>query len=160
MLEGDPDVGKSWVTLAIATAVSLGIDLPQHTNDYKPAHGPVLIASAEDGLADTIRPRLDNMKANIAIIHAVDGLFTLDIAGFELLEDFIADTVPILVVIDPLVAYLSCEMDIHNANQVRYATAGIANLAENKGQELSTTAITNVREVSKTFDEAMSVLKK
>ncbi len=128
LLEGDPGVGKSWVMLAIATAVSCGHGLP-------PAFGPneigyTLIASAEDGLADTIKPRLTLMQAEAASICAIDGLFTLDDTGFEMLEDWIKQVQPILVIIDPLVAYLSSEMDINKANQVRYATARLARLAE------------------------------
>jgi RecA-family ATPase len=37
---------------------------------------------------------------------------------------------PVLVIIDPLVAYLSINVDIHRANQVRHATAKLAQLAE------------------------------
>lgn len=144
LLEGDPGVGKSWVGLAIAAAVSLGVDLPQQTNGYNSYCGPVLIASAEDGLADTIRPRLDGMKANITIIHAIRDLFTLDDAGFEFLEKTIADCLPLLVLIDPLVAYLSGEMDINKANQVRYATARMAKLAEKYGP-----AVVAVRHLTK-----------
>jgi len=83
LLEGDPGIGKSWVSLAIATAVSLGTYLPGQSDT---PNGPVLIASAEDGLGDTIRPRLDSMKADLSIIHAIKELMTLDQAGFDMLE--------------------------------------------------------------------------
>lgn len=127
LLEGDPGVGKSWITLAITTAVSLGHGLP-------PVFGPneigyALIASAEDGLSDTIKPRLELMKAEVTNICAIDGLFTLDDDGFKMLEGYIIKVKPILVVIDPLVAYISGEMDINRANQVRHATARLARLA-------------------------------
>lgn len=128
LLEGDPGVGKSWIMLAVTTAISKGHGLP-------PSFGPneigyILIASAEDGLADTVKPRLALMQAETSNICALDGLFTLDDAGFEMLEDYTKQVRPTLVIIDPLVAYLSGEMDINKANQVRYATARLVRLAE------------------------------
>lgn len=127
LLEGDPGVGKSYVTLAIATAKSNGVALPGDTREDMCS---VLIASAEDGLSDTIKPRLAAMGANTDVIHAVEGLFTLNDNGFEMLEAAIIETLPGLIIIDPLVAYLSGEMDINKANQVRYATSRLAALAE------------------------------
>ncbi len=130
LFEGDPGIGKSWVCLAIATAVSLGAPLPGQAETL---NGPVLLASAEDGLGDTIKPRLEGMRANLDSIHAIDGLLTLDQSGFELLETYITETVPTLLIIDPLVAYLSGDMDINRANQVRWGTARLAKLAEKYG---------------------------
>ena len=54
LLDGDPGLGKSFITLAIATAVSRGYGLP---GDVRGDPGRVLLMNAEDGLADTIRPR-------------------------------------------------------------------------------------------------------
>lgn len=127
LLEGDPGAGKSWLGLAIATAQSLGQGLP-NVNGLHP--GNALVISAEDGLADTIRPRLSALEADINRIYAIDGLFTLDSDGCELLESYIRQLKPSLVIIDPLVAYLSGEIDIHKANQVRQVTAHLARLAE------------------------------
>jgi hypothetical protein len=127
MLEGDPGIGKSWVSLAIATAISLGSYLP---NQAEPISGSILLASAEDGLGDTIKPRLQAMGANQNIIYAIDGLFTLDESGFELLENWISETVPALCIIDPLIAFLDRDLDTSKANQVRWATARLARLAE------------------------------
>jgi hypothetical protein len=141
LLEGDPGTGKSHVCLAIGTAVSRGIGIGEQAALI---HGRVLIASAEDGLEDTIRPRLDKMGANISNIDVIDGLFTLDAAGIALLEHFIAETLPALVILDPLVAYLSGEVDIHKANMVRQVTAHLARLADRY-----TTAMLCVRHLTK-----------
>jgi hypothetical protein len=141
MLEGDPGEGKSWLSLAIATALSLGTALPY--GEPIPS-GPAIIATAEDGLADTIRPRLDSMKADLSSIKVIDGLFSLDDTGFIMLEKYIVEIMPALVIIDPLVAYLSGDVDIHKANQVRQATARLAHLAETYGP-----AILAVRHLTK-----------
>ena len=127
LIEGDPEAGKSWVTLAIATAVSLGRGLPEMelTEPRK-----VLLASAEDGLSDTIRPRLDALGANSAMVEATDELFTLDDAGIERLENTIKVIKPLLLIIDPIMAYLDGEMDVNKANMVRHVTARLAKMAE------------------------------
>ncbi len=127
LLEGDPGVGKSWVGMAIATAVSLGKGLPKQEPGEP---GNTLLASAEDGLSDTIRPRLDAMGADVSRVVAIDGALTLDDAGFILLEVYISIVKPALLIIDPLVAYLGAAVDIHRANETRSVMARLAKLAE------------------------------
>ena len=125
--EGDPGIGKSWASLAVATAVTLGKGLPgQETTE--PAN--VLIASAEDGLADTIRPRLDAMGADVSHIFAIDGALILDANGFALLESYLKRIHPALLIIDPLVAYLGASVDMWRANETRAVMAKLSRLAE------------------------------
>ncbi|HEU0177344.1 MAG TPA: AAA family ATPase [Blastocatellia bacterium] len=126
MLEGDPGVGKSWLTCAIATAIAQGFGLPGMA-PREPA--AVLLMSAEDGLGDTIRPRLDSMLADVARIFAVETLFSLDSKGLLAVEAAIAHHTPALVIIDPLVAYISGEVDIHRANAVREVMARLGLIA-------------------------------
>ena len=133
LFEGDPGIGKSWCTLAITTAVSRGTMLP---GQGETPHGSVLIASAEDGIGDTIRPRLDTMGADLQTIKAIPELMTLDLVGFDLLETYVSETVPVLLIIDPLVAYFSGDMDINRANAVRWGTSRLAKLAEKYGMAL------------------------
>jgi len=131
LLEGDPGVGKSWVSLAIATAVSIGRGLPG-LEATEPAS--VVMGSAEDGLGDTIRPRLDAMGANVSNIHAIKHL--LDFAnneGLAILEGYITQVHPVLVIIDPLVAYVGAGTDIHRANETRAILAKLADIAEKHG---------------------------
>ncbi len=128
LLEGDPGVGKSWVSLGIATAVSLGKGLPGQ-EPSAPANN-VVIASAEDGLGDTIRPRLDAMGGDVPRIFAIDGALTLDEKGFVLLESYLERVRPTLLIIDPLVAYLGASVDIHRANETRAVMSQLARLAE------------------------------
>jgi len=130
LLEGDPGVGKSWVSLAIARGVSLGRGLPGMQSG---APGKALLASAEDGLGDTIRPRLDAMKADVNRIVAIDTPLTLDDAGFAQLEGCVDTHKPSLLILDPLVAYLGAGVDIHRANETRAVMAQLARLAERFG---------------------------
>ena len=127
IVEGDPGVGKSWLDLAIATAVSLGKGLPGMP-PFDP--GRVLLLSAEDGLADTIKPRLESLGANTANISALDGALTLDNSGFARLGADIQEVKPVLVTIDPLFAYFGEKRDINQANQTRSVMTRLADLAK------------------------------
>ena len=127
LLEGDPGVGKSWLICAIATATAAG-DGPSGWMQDTP--GNVLMLSVEDGLADTIRPRLDAMRANVKRIFALQGALILNDSGFLRLESAIIDYKPTMVAIDPLVAYLDAGVDLHRANETRAVMARLAILAE------------------------------
>ncbi|MFW9942943.1 MAG: AAA family ATPase [Candidatus Thorarchaeota archaeon] len=127
LIEGDPGMGKSWIALAIATAISLGKGLP-YVDKFEP--GNVLILSAEDGMADTLKPRAQAMGANCQKIIAVKEIFTLDLEGLQLLEEGITELAPKIVLIDPLVAYFGSGVDIHRANETRAIMAQLANVSE------------------------------
>lgn len=68
VLDGDPGLGKSLVTLDIAARISTGHAMPDGT-PAKP--GRVVLACGEDGLADTIRPQLDAAGADTSKIIAL-----------------------------------------------------------------------------------------
>src|SRR5262249_39274892 len=61
LIAGDPGLGKSVLTTALASVVSRGSKWPDGTA-CEP--GSVIFLSAEDDLADTIRPRLDAAGAD------------------------------------------------------------------------------------------------
>ena len=67
LLVGDPGLGKSWITLDLAARLSAGRAMPNDAPAVPPCD--VILLSAEDGLADTIRPRLDALGADVARIH-------------------------------------------------------------------------------------------
>ncbi|HZH91588.1 MAG TPA: AAA family ATPase [Pyrinomonadaceae bacterium] len=130
LLEGDPGLGKSWLTCAIACAVSHGKGLP---NAAPFEAGNVLMLSAEDGLGDTLRPRLDAVGADVRRIFALDEPLTLDASGLIRLEAAIIERAPTLVIIDPLFAFTGGKVDIHRANECRAISAPLAAIAERHG---------------------------
>jgi len=127
LLDGDPGVGKSTLSLAIAAGVTLGKGVP---GMVKADPGNVLVLSCEDGLSDTIRPRLDASGADVQKVFALRGVMTLDEEGLEALTHHLTEIRPRLVIIDPLVGYLGGKVDMHKGNEVRQVTAGLAELAE------------------------------
>jgi RecA-family ATPase len=131
VLEGDPGEGKSTIMAAIATSGSLGMGLPG-MGPFEPFK--TLIFSAEDHLADTLRPRLDRLGADCRLIFAHDQ--PIDLSGKEALaqlEREIARLEPRLVVIDPVVAYLGGKVDTYRASEVRSFLSPLADLAEQYG---------------------------
>ncbi|HEX8073221.1 MAG TPA: AAA family ATPase [Pyrinomonadaceae bacterium] len=130
LLEGDPGLGKSWLTCALAAAVSCGRGLPG-AGVFTPAN--VLMLSAEDGLGDTLRPRLDAVGADVARVFALAEPMTFDAAGLLRLEAAILHHNPALVIIDPLFAFTGGKVDIHRANECRAISAPLAAMAERCG---------------------------
>lgn len=130
IIEGDPGIGKSWLTCALACAVSRGHRLP---GGEPLTPGCVLMLSAEDGLGDTLRPRLDAVEADVARVFALNEPLTFDLKGLLKLEMAIIEYSPALVIIDPLFAFTGGKVDIHRANESRAISAPLAAIAERHG---------------------------
>jgi hypothetical protein len=128
LLEGDPGQGKSWIAAALATAGSRGQGLPGSA-PFPPFR--TLIFTAEDGLGDTLRPRLDLLGADLGAVLLHDQ--PLDLAqgdDFAEVEQAMAEHGPRLVILDPIVAYLGAKTDVYRANEVRSILAPLARLAD------------------------------
>ncbi len=131
LLEGDPGQGKSWIAAALATAGSRGDGLPGGAA-FEPFR--TLIFTAEDGLGDTLRPRLDLLGADLGAVLLHDD--PLDLAqgeDFAEVEQAVSDYRPRLVILDPIVAYLGARTDVYRANEVRSILAPLARLADRYG---------------------------
>ncbi len=136
MVVGDPGLGKSFMTLDFAARISRGALWP---DGEKAERGDVVLLSAEDGVADTIRQRLDGLDGDPARIHVLVGVGNPEKpASFNLaqdlthLEDAVLKTRARLVVIDPLSAYLG-GVDSHKDADVRAILAPLAAMAERAG---------------------------
>lgn len=141
VLDGDPGLGKSALTLDIAARITTGRHMPDDsTPDIEEPAGVVLL-TAEDGLADTIRPRLDAMGADTTRIRAFEGV--LDVDGsltlpmiphhVDVLADIVRDLGALLVVIDPIMAYFSGSTNSYRDQDVRRALTPISSLADATG---------------------------
>jgi hypothetical protein len=148
-VEGDPGVGKSWLTMALAAQVSCGVKLPGVKHAVEPAS--VLLLTAEDGAADTVRPRLDAAGADVDKVHAITAPLSFNTAGAATLKQEIQRVRPALVIIDPIVAYLPDKTDMNSASAVRPVLTRLAKVAEETG-----VAIAFVRHLAKgTRDKAI-----
>lgn len=128
IIQGDPGEGKTSFVLAVIAALTQGEALPECENAMEPMN--VIYQTAEDGLADTIKPRLENAGADCARVMVIDESKQELTLCDERLEQAIRETNAKLIVLDPLQAYLGSEVDMHRANEVRPVLKRIAAVAE------------------------------
>ena len=140
LISGDPGLGKSLITVALASAVSNGARWP--VGGGNAPQGSVILLSDEDAIADTIRPRLDAAGADCSRVHALQMVQeiteegeTLN-RGFNLATDVerLAAVVKrlgdvALIQIDPISAYLG-GIDSHKNADVRALLSPLSDLAE------------------------------
>lgn len=137
VLDGDPGLGKSTLVADWAAALTRGAALPGGA-PADPAG--VVLLSAEDGLGDTIRPRLEAAGADLARVLAVTGIADEGLErlpsfpdDLPFIEEAVARVDAALVVVDPLMAYLGPEVNSFRDQDVRRALAPLAALAERTG---------------------------
>jgi hypothetical protein len=139
VLDGDPGLGKSTVTTDLAARITVGKAMPDGTGGGEP--GAVVLLSAEDGLADTIRPRLELAGADLDLVTVVEHLelpdgrsVPLELPGdLDQLEALVRDVGAALVTIDPLVAYLAGSVNANRDQDIRRALHPVKELAEGTG---------------------------
>ena len=134
VVDGDPGLGKSTITADLAARISTGSPMPDGSRLSGSAD--VIPLSAEDGVADTIRPRLEAAGADLTRVHAVD-ISAADPmvlpSGIGDLERAVTATGAVLVVIDPFVAFLSDDVNSYRDQDVRRVLAALAALAARTG---------------------------
>ena len=108
--------------------------------DVEEAAGVILL-TAEDGLADTIRPRLDSMGADPSRIVALEAVAdddgSIELPSIpnhvEMLAKLVTAESAVLVVIDPIMAYLNGDTNSYRDQDVRRALTPLASLADVTG---------------------------
>lgn len=138
MLDGDPGIGKSLLMTQLAASLSRGYPLPDQQGKLTLPTGspqPTLLLSTEDGLRDTLKPRLVAADADCRKVHVLTGWFdpkdalhAFTLEHLDVLTDALREYQPRLVVIDPIQAYLG-KMDMHRANETRPLLTALAGLA-------------------------------
>lgn len=141
LLAGDPGLGKSFLTLDLAARVSRG-ELPVGDAQRPASPGRALILSAEDDPADTIRPRLEAMDADLRRVLVLEGVVRPmgRVAHAPRLDDDLALLAQTarrvkdlrLIVIDPISAYLG-KTDSNNNAEVRGVLGELAAIAARSG---------------------------
>ncbi len=136
VLDGDPGLGKSTMTLDLAARVTTAAAMPDGHRLARP-RGVVLL-SAEDGIGDTIRPRLDAAGGDTTRVHVLDAVEDPDgtsrppsLPGdMAALAVAVAQVDAALVVIDPLMAFLHAAVNSYRDQDVRRALHPLKVLAE------------------------------
>jgi len=133
LIVGDPETGKSFFSAFLASHVSNGKPLP-HCPDVPTDKGEILILTAEDGLADTVRPRIDLTGGKPSKIHIIEG--TKKGRYFDLSQDIpkLEKTLKLrknikLLIIDPISAYVG-KKSMNNPGEMRELLKPLSALAE------------------------------
>ena len=138
IVQGDPGEGKTTMVLQIIAKLTKGeavlpsnsdeSALEEKTMDLEPVN--VIYQTAEDGLGDTIKPRLLSAGADCSRVMVIDdndqALTMMDAR----LEEAIIKTKARLVVLDPIQGFLGAAVDMHRANEIRPLMKRVAVLAE------------------------------
>lgn len=128
IIQGDPGDGKTTLVLNIAAKLSNGEPLDKNMEIKESIN--IIYQTAEDGLADTVKPRLELAGADCEKIIVIDESDkSLSIAD-ERLEEAIVRTGARLLILDPIQAYLGGGMDMNRANEARDMTKKLGALAE------------------------------
>ena len=130
VIQGDPGEGKTTFVLAMIAALTKGEALPER-EPLDPVN--ILYQTAEDGLADTIRPRLDALGADCSRVLVIDESKRELSLSDERIRQAMEETGAKLLVLDPLQAYLGAEVDMHRANEVRPILKRLGAVAEQMG---------------------------
>ena len=134
-LDGDPGLGKSTLSLDIAARLSCGGRMP----DGSPVEvADIIVLTGEDGLADTVRPRLDAAGADVGRIHVMTAVRNQEgrpdppslPEHVEALRRAIRETKAKLVIVDPIMGFLSGRIDSHRDQDVRGVLRPLSELAE------------------------------
>ena len=149
MLEGNPGVGKGMLIAQIVRFETTGQAYPDKATGLPSGEvvrppGAVVYLCAEDGIADTIRPRMDAAGADADRWFVLRGLAIsrgdgeierqgISLADIDKLEMTVDRTEATMVVIDPLDAYLGDDVDFHRSNEVRPILDRLGQLAEAYG---------------------------
>lgn len=127
IIHGDGGEGKTTLILQLAALLSRGEKLPCDSTEREPIK--VIYQTAEDGLGDTIKPRLLAGNADCSQIKVIDEseatLTMLD----KRIEKAIVETGARALILDPVQAYIGAKVDMNRANEVRAILSQLGRIA-------------------------------
>lgn len=130
IIQGDPGEGKTTFVLNLASRLTKGIGFDG--NELK-EEVSIIYQTAEDGLADTVKPRLEEANADCTRILVIDdSVKSLSMADTRL-EKAIEQTKAKVLILDPIQAYLGDGVDMNRANETRDMTKCLGALADRTG---------------------------
>ena len=153
LVAGDPGAGKGWFSLAVATAVTRGVSLPGMHGPVE--RGNVCLIAPEDDPADTIRPRLEDMGADMERVYLLDGV-AADEGERPLmlprdagpLREWVLRREARLIIVDPVITVQDPRLDSSSQTAVRLLMAPLVALARDTGAAVLLTHHTNKAQVT------------
>ena len=130
VLQGNPGEGKTYFAMHLAAACTNGKLLP-NMERLEPFN--VIYQTAEDGLGDTVKPRLIEAGADLDRVLVIDDSDVQLTLSDERIEKAIVENNARLVIIDPIQAYLGADVDMNRANEVRPIFMRLGQVAQRTG---------------------------
>ena len=130
VLQGNPGEGKTYFAMQLAAACTNGKLLP-NMERMEPFN--VIYQTAEDGLGDTVKPRLIEAGADLDRVLVIDDSDVHLTLSDERIEKAIIENNARLVIIDPIQAYLGADVDMNRANEVRPIFMRLGQVAQRTG---------------------------
>ena len=130
VLQGNPGEGKTYFAMHLAAACTNGKLLP-NMERVEPFN--VIYQTAEDGLGDTVKPRLIEAGADLDRVLVIDDSDVQLTLSDERIEKAIIENNARLVIIDPIQAYLGADVDMNRANEVRPIFMRLGQVAQRTG---------------------------
>ena len=130
VLQGNPGEGKTYFAIHLAAACTNGKLLP---NMERMDPFNVIYQTAEDGLGDTVKPRLIEAGADLDRVLVIDDSEVQLTLSDERIEKAIIENNARLVIIDPIQAYLGADVDMNRANEVRPIFMRLGQVAQRTG---------------------------
>ena len=130
LIQGNPGKGKTWLAMAIAAYCTNGKELP-NALPIEPFN--VLYQTAEDGIADTIKPRLAKCGADMTRVRFINEDEKQLSMTDDRIEKAIRQNNVRLMIMDPIQAYLGANVDMNRANEIRPLFRHLSTVAERTG---------------------------
>ena len=131
IIQGNPGEGKTFFAMQLAAACTNRKYLPQ-MEEFEPFN--MIFQTAEDGLGDTVKPRLLSAEADLDRVLVIDDTESpLTLSDGRRIESAIRENHARLVIIDPLQAFLGADVDMNRANEVRPVFRKLADIAQATG---------------------------
>lgn len=127
IIQGNPGEGKTFFAMQLAAACTNRKFLPQ-MEPFEPFN--MIFQTAEDGLGDTVKPRLLSAEADLERVLVIDDANNPLTLADERIENAIRENHARLVIIDPLQAFLGANVDMNRANEVRPIFRRLADVAQ------------------------------
>ena len=130
IIQGNPGEGKTYFAMRLAAACTNRKPLPG-METLEPFN--IIYQTAEDGLGDTVKPRLMEADADLEKVLVIDDRDTPLTLADERIARAIRENNARLVIIDPVQAFLGADVDMNRANEVRPIFRSLGDIAQATG---------------------------
>ena len=127
IIQGNPGEGKTYFAMML-TAACTNRKLFPNMEDIEPFN--VIYQTAEDGMGDTIKPRLIEAGADLSRVMVIDDTEEALTLSDDRIEKAVRQNHVRLVIIDPVQAFIGADVDMNRANEAREMTKRLGQLAD------------------------------